>query len=165
MPRKNTNHLSNHAYPSFQLLHFHVGLKTVVSTKRWRMYQRKVDVDMLNAVKSLLADVSSISPSSEQSYNIKTYPHQPHVDTFFVLPLRRRRLKLVLTGTSIPTFQESNVNNLFFWKRHWRHVNSSKNRKSKGCKETFSFIAPQHRDVLKAKQARTATATSTNKKD
>ena len=30
------------------------------------MYQRKVDVDMLNAVKSFLADVSSISPSSEQ---------------------------------------------------------------------------------------------------
>ena len=30
------------------------------------MYQRKVDVDMLNAVKSVLADVSSISPSSEQ---------------------------------------------------------------------------------------------------
>ena len=30
------------------------------------MYQRKVDVDMLNAIKSVLADVSSISPSSEQ---------------------------------------------------------------------------------------------------
>ena len=30
------------------------------------MYQRKVDVDMLNAIKSLLADVSSVSPSSEQ---------------------------------------------------------------------------------------------------
>ena len=30
------------------------------------MYQRKVDVDMLNAVKSMLADVSSVSPSSEQ---------------------------------------------------------------------------------------------------
>ena len=27
-------------------------------------YQRKVDVDMLNAVKSMLADVSSVSPSS-----------------------------------------------------------------------------------------------------
>ena len=31
------------------------------------MYQCKVDVDMQNAVKSVLADVSSISPSSEQS--------------------------------------------------------------------------------------------------
>ena len=31
------------------------------------MYQRKVDVDMLNAVKSVWADISSISPSSEQS--------------------------------------------------------------------------------------------------
>ena len=30
------------------------------------MYQRKVDVDMLNAVNSVLADVSSVSPLSEQ---------------------------------------------------------------------------------------------------
>ena len=30
------------------------------------MYQPEVDVDMLNAIKSLLADVSSVSPSSEQ---------------------------------------------------------------------------------------------------
>ena len=30
------------------------------------MYPHKVYVDMLNAVKSVLADVSSISPSSEQ---------------------------------------------------------------------------------------------------
>ena len=30
------------------------------------MYQRKVDVDMLNAVNSVLAEVSSVSPSSEQ---------------------------------------------------------------------------------------------------
>ena len=36
-----------------------------VAVKR-RMYQREVDVDMLNAVKSLLADVSSIRPSSGQ---------------------------------------------------------------------------------------------------
>ena len=32
------------------------------------MYQRKVDVDMRNAVKSALADVSSVSPSSEHLY-------------------------------------------------------------------------------------------------
>ena len=31
-----------------------------------RVYQRKVDVDMLNAVKSVLADVWNVSPSSEQ---------------------------------------------------------------------------------------------------
>ena len=31
------------------------------------MYQCKVDVDMLNTVKSVLAEVSSISPSSEPS--------------------------------------------------------------------------------------------------
>ena len=30
------------------------------------MYQRKVDVDMLNVVKSALADISSISPLSEE---------------------------------------------------------------------------------------------------
>ena len=30
------------------------------------MYQRKVDEDMLNAVKSVLADILSVSPSSEQ---------------------------------------------------------------------------------------------------
>ena len=30
------------------------------------MYQRKVDVDMLNAIKIVLADVSSVSPSSER---------------------------------------------------------------------------------------------------
>ena len=77
------------------------------------MYQREVDVDMLNAVKSLLADVSSVRPSSErQALRLfavanarrkrrSAYPHQPHVDTFCVLPLRRRRLKRVLTGTSI----------------------------------------------------------------
>ena len=33
---------------------------------RCTMYQRKIDVDMLNAVKSVLAVVSSISPSSEK---------------------------------------------------------------------------------------------------
>ena len=55
------------------------------------MYQREVDVDTLNAVKSLLADVSSVSPSSEQrnvsqqTLRLSTYPHQPYVDTFFVL--------------------------------------------------------------------------------
>ena len=30
------------------------------------MYQRKVNVDMLNAVKSVLSDVLSVSPLSEQ---------------------------------------------------------------------------------------------------
>ena len=36
-----------------------------VAEKR-TMYQRKVDVDMLNAVKSVLADVSSVSPPLEK---------------------------------------------------------------------------------------------------
>ena len=70
------------------------------------MYQRKVDVDMLYAVKSVLADVSSVSPSSElrqptHSLRRSAYPHQLYVDTLYVLPPRRRRPKLVLTGTSI----------------------------------------------------------------
>ena len=38
-----------------------------VAVKR-TMYQRKVDVDMLDTVKSMLDEVSSISPSSEQRY-------------------------------------------------------------------------------------------------
>ena len=36
------------------------------------MYQRMVDVDMLNAVKSVLADVSIVSPSSEQRVSLNT---------------------------------------------------------------------------------------------
>ena len=35
------------------------------------MYQRKVDVDMLNAVKSVLADVSSVSPLSDEGLILK----------------------------------------------------------------------------------------------
>ena len=34
------------------------------------MYQRMADVDMLNAVKNKLADVSSVSPSSEQGSSL-----------------------------------------------------------------------------------------------
>ena len=48
------------------------------------MYQLKVDVDMLNAIKSVLADVSSISPMSEQraarvcsDEGLKCSKHQP----------------------------------------------------------------------------------------
>ena len=37
-----------------------------VAVKR-KIYGRKVDVDMLKAIKSVLADVSIFSPSSEQS--------------------------------------------------------------------------------------------------
>ena len=33
------------------------------------MYQCKVDMDMLNAVKSVLADILSFSPSSEQRWS------------------------------------------------------------------------------------------------
>ena len=41
------------------------------------MYQLKVDVDVLNAVKSTLADVSSVSPSSEG----KKAPYRSAVST------------------------------------------------------------------------------------
>ena len=53
-------------------------------SQRSTMYQLKVDVDMLNAVKSVLADISSVSSSSEQGLF-------PYVDTLYVLPPRRRR--------------------------------------------------------------------------
>ena len=46
------------------------------------MYQRKVDVDMLNAVKSVLADVSSVGPSSEQGGIVR-----PTVDLLLLLLL------------------------------------------------------------------------------
>ena len=42
-------------------------LVCVVVAVKHTMYQRKVDVDMLNAVKSVLADILSISPLSEQA--------------------------------------------------------------------------------------------------
>ena len=91
-------------------------------------YQGKVDVDMLVAVKSVLAHISSVSPSSEQSpllwrrtiaQNVSqhslrhsAYPHQPYLDILYVLPLRRHRLKLVLTGTSIPLYCRCNLDNV-----------------------------------------------------
>ena len=65
-------------------------------------------LDMLNTVKSVLADVSSVSPSSrskrqpKHSLRRSAYPHQPY--TFYVLLLRRRRPKLGLTGTNIPLY-------------------------------------------------------------
>ena len=94
----NNNNNNNNIHPfnidlAFGLNSAYNGILVPVRTSfglRWRggktTYQRKVDVDMLNAVKSVLADVSSVSPSSEQ-------------------PPRRRRPKLVLTlWTSIPLF-------------------------------------------------------------
>ena len=43
-------------------------LNVVVEVVQRGMYQHKVDLDMLNAVKFKLADVSSVSPSSEQRW-------------------------------------------------------------------------------------------------
>ena len=59
-------------------------------------------MDVMNAVKSVLADVLSVSPLSEQaskyqpthSLRRSAYPYQPHVDTSYVLPSRRRIPKL-----------------------------------------------------------------------
>ena len=55
-------------------------------------------MDMMNAVKS-------VQPT--HSLRRSAYPHQPYVDTLNVLPPRRRRPKLVLTGTSIPLILRS----------------------------------------------------------
>ena len=43
-----------------------IGLVCVGVAVQRGMYQRKVDLYMLNSVKIKLADVSSLSPSSEQ---------------------------------------------------------------------------------------------------
>ena len=67
------------------------------------MYQRKIDVDMLNAVKSMLADVSNVSPlcsdeglTLETSANtLFTYPHQPYVDTLYVVLLNSLCIEFV----------------------------------------------------------------------
>ena len=59
------------------------------------MYQCKVDVDMLDTVKSMLADVSSVSHSSEQRQRVNTRNVSQHtlygvqyihinLDTFWV---------------------------------------------------------------------------------
>ena len=69
------------------------------------MYQRKVDVDMLNVVKSTY--------SLRHTLRRSAYPYQPYVDTLHVLPPRRRRPKLVLTGTSIPLHFDYRLNTLF----------------------------------------------------
>ena len=60
------------------------------------MYHHEVHVDKLNAVKSVLAT---------HSLQRSAYPHQPYVDTLYVLPPRRRRPKLVLTVTSILLYE------------------------------------------------------------
>ena len=52
------------------------------------MYQRKVDVDMLNALKSVLADVSSVSPSSEQrAFEQKLHKIEEPPDLFLAIQL------------------------------------------------------------------------------
>ena len=48
------------------------GIRNYITLKR-TMYQRKVDVDMLNTVKSVLADVSSVSPTSRQGGTPPTF--------------------------------------------------------------------------------------------
>ena len=47
------------------------------------MYQRKVDVNILNAVKNMLADVSSVNLSSEQRANVDTLYV---IHTYILLP-------------------------------------------------------------------------------
>ena len=52
----------------------------------------------------------------KESLRRSAYPHQPYVDTLYVLPPRRRRPKLVLTGTSIPVLLKRQP-----WSRDVRH--------------------------------------------
>ena len=47
------------------------------------MYQRKVDVDMLNAVKSVLADVSSVSLRQSKEIHCTFYRHADADQTKF----------------------------------------------------------------------------------
>ena len=69
---------------------------------RHTIYQRKGDVDMLNTIKSMLA-------KSTYSLRHSAYPHHPYIDTSYILPPCRHRLKLVLTGTSIPLWLIENL--------------------------------------------------------
>ena len=77
------------------MCHARAITKEVLNTIQYAMYQRKVDLDMLSAVKIKFADVSSVSPSLEQRFLQDST--RAKIDTFHVVPLRRRRPKLVLT--------------------------------------------------------------------
>ena len=77
------------------------------------MYQCEVDVEMLNAVKSVLADVSSVSPSSEQlsletlrANILFTLLQHIHINLTLIRSTLYHHVdtdqNLVLTGTSIP---------------------------------------------------------------
>ena len=55
------------------------------------MYQRKVDVDMLNAVKGVLADVSSVSPSSEQRVKCTHVHNSLGAMTFLLMKKEKRK--------------------------------------------------------------------------
>ena len=73
------------------------------------MYQHKVAVDMLDAVKSVGWRFKrwSFVRGRATLFTTPAYPHQPCVDTLYLLPLCRGRPKLVLTGTnysSIPLY-------------------------------------------------------------
>ena len=60
------------------------------------------------AVKLALTKGSKRQPT--HSLQRLAYPHQPYVDTLYVLePPRRRRPNLVLTGTSIPLYFKSSI--------------------------------------------------------
>ena len=71
-----------------------------VTVSNNRLYQQKVDVDMLNTIKNVLADISTISPLSlrhcsdegqhskyqlTHSLQHSAYPHQPFIiDTVYI---------------------------------------------------------------------------------
>ena len=77
----------------------------------WLVHDLTIDLSTsivwrVNAHKTMFV-VSLLWRSKRQpthSLQCSAYPHQPYVDTLYVLPPRRRRPKLVLKGTSIPLF-------------------------------------------------------------
>ena len=60
------------------------------------MYQPEVDVDMLNAVKSVLADVSSVSPSSEQKKKEQKKKEPRNVSQQTLYDVQHIRINLTL---------------------------------------------------------------------
>ena len=57
--------------------------------------------------KHLSRRANALKRQLTHSLRRSAYPHQPYVDRFYVLPPRRCRPKLVLTGTSISLYWQS----------------------------------------------------------
>ena len=79
--------------------------------------------DVLEKSKGETAESSIQQERSDEGLTLETsantllrrsaYPHQLCVDTLYVLKLRRRRPKRVLTGTSIPLYNKNGFDNIW----------------------------------------------------